>query len=204
MADRNGGVFAPMSDCIASAVAFKCHSSPGRVRKVWDFATVKAWIVCDPLPRLRNYAKYHPTRKLKETEAGVDNLPSVRPSVPSVTKEQIQASPASKKTTKGKEPWRPFADRIYALDTERFKRIAAFINWAKDPKQNYSDKVIANGLEKLEFALKHGYCNGDWWGYAEKLIHKAYVEWQQGDSEREKQANMKFIASTLKAAVKNP
>ena len=60
--DRNGGAVGPLSDSSASAVAFKCHSSAARVRRVWDFALTHGWLVCDPDPRIAKYADYHRSR----------------------------------------------------------------------------------------------------------------------------------------------
>src|SRR5262245_42862750 len=71
IADRNAGMVPPWSDSLATAIGFKCHTVPTKVRQVWDFAHAKAWLVSDPLPRVRNYEKFHPSRKLKDSREGV-------------------------------------------------------------------------------------------------------------------------------------
>lgn len=70
IADRNEGVIVPGSDRVSDpcptafrhTIAWKAHTSPIKVRQVFDWAVAREWIVLDPLPRLRNYAKYHPSR----------------------------------------------------------------------------------------------------------------------------------------------
>lgn len=70
MGNRNAGALPLLSDCSATTVAFKCHSSATRVRLVWDFALTKAWIVCDPTPRLTNYPYGKESREQNESLGG--------------------------------------------------------------------------------------------------------------------------------------
>lgn len=70
IADRNGGELPVLSNPFSRAVAVKCRTSARRVVLVWNWAIAHQWIVCDPTPRVRSYAKFHKTRGTNEIPIG--------------------------------------------------------------------------------------------------------------------------------------
>jgi len=173
-----------------------------QVRLAFDWMANKGWIriesdriiVC-------NYLKYHISRDVKQIPPGkrTVSLPS-EPSEPSLLKDPInplgrpvdKSEPdPEKKPKKGKEPWRPFADKIYQSDKQRFARIPAFINWTR--KKGYSETVVTQGLARLFAALEKGLVVDEWWPYAKKLCEKAYTEEQQGQSSNYKKGGVESL-----------
>lgn len=86
MANRNCGALAPMSDSGATAVAFKCHSSPTKVRLVWDWAVTHRWILVGPESdhgsesswMLRNYPYGQGSRETNKSQPGFETFPYKR------------------------------------------------------------------------------------------------------------------------------
>lgn len=52
------------------SVSGKCQSTVTKVLAVSDFAHSRMWLVSDPIPRVRNYAKYHRTEERKKLPSG--------------------------------------------------------------------------------------------------------------------------------------
>jgi len=152
-----------------------------------------------------NHADFHKSREQKNTEQGnlIGSLPS-EPSEPLKIKDPIdppgrtvdKSEPdPEKKPEKGKEPWRPFADKIYQSDKQRFARIPAFINWTR--KKGYSETVVTQGLARLFAALEKGLVVDEWWPYAKKLCEKAYTEEQQGQSSNYKKGGVESLGQVF-------
>jgi hypothetical protein len=73
------------------------------------------------------------------------------------------------------------ADRIYACDTKKFKRLVVWIKQAQ--KYNYSDPVIIGALLRFEPHAKT--IDKGWYQYLDKIIAKVNADFNMGSSFRE-------------------
>jgi hypothetical protein len=90
--DRNEGRLPELSEATVRQLSIKCNTTQIRVRQVCDWIVTKTWIVCDPSPRLRNWAIYNPLREDKKSHTpSPPTFPPI-PSEPSSPKE-IYAQP---------------------------------------------------------------------------------------------------------------
>jgi hypothetical protein len=102
-ADLRDGVIGPQSDSNARQLAWRSHSTPAKVRKVWDYATEKGWIEVGKEPdRVMvtvNHSKFHKTRGEKKTEEETKEgapLPTFPPTdQPELPKKKIKKEKAS-------------------------------------------------------------------------------------------------------------
>ena len=68
--NRNGGLLPTMSQAFARVVAGMCQVSASTVTKVWQHSLTYSWIVCDPVPRLRNYPYSQKSWDRKKSQPG--------------------------------------------------------------------------------------------------------------------------------------
>lgn len=89
------------------------------------------------------------------------------------------------------------ADRIYACDTKKFKRLVVWIKQAQ--KYNYSDPVIIGALLRFEKHAKS--VDKGWYPYLDKIIDKVNKDFNMGSSVREHERqnwDERELASVLK------
>ena len=73
-------------------------------------------------------------------------------------------------------------DEIYYSDRERFKKIAAWIG--KGRKEGYPEPLLAECLRRChKQSIFHQV--DDWWGYADNVLEKLYLDSNRDASVRE-------------------
>ena len=139
--DRNDGYLPTMSQAYARALAGKCQVSASTVSKVWDHAHKYAWIVSDPIPRVRNYGKYHTTRDANGIPAGKQApSPPNLPNHPNLPKEEKK---------KNKTPQPPLAIPPW-LSQELWQEFKAMRIRTRKPLTPYAEKLALADLAKLK------------------------------------------------------
>ena len=90
------------------------------------------------------------------------------------------------------------ADRIYACDTKKFKRLVVWIKQAQ--KYDYSDPIIIAALLRFE-PYARGVDPKAVWPYLDKIIAKVNADFNMGSSFREHERqnwDERELASVLK------
>ena len=191
--DRNEGQLPALTESSVRQLSIKCNTSQTRVRLVWDFGLTRSWIVCDPVPRLRNYREYNPSREAKKLPLVSPPNPPNPPNLPDPKKEPEPASPEASLDVKKPEPnpektvrkmldpvVKIWADKVYQTDPVRF---ASLIRWIKQAeKEKFENAVIAAALERF---LPYCHTITDWWPYLDKLIYKVKADMSRDRSQSE-------------------
>ena len=69
--------------------------------------------------------------------------------------------------------------------------------WIKTyEKRDYEPEIIASALEMF-WVQEQKTPPVDWWPYLDKVLRKAYVEWQQSQSSRQNQKDKEFLNSLM-------
>lgn len=100
------------------------------------------------------------------------------------------------KLIKGKESWRPFADKIFNYDKKRFVRLIQFITWCY--KQEYSERTITRALGRFWEVIQKKELEGPWWPYLTTLAKNLYIEDKQSESKRMTEEEKLFVQRAIK------
>ncbi len=154
--DRNEGFLPPLSHPLHRQLSIKCNTTVTRVSHVCDWCLTKTWLVCDPVPRIRNYLTYRPTREAKkEMRASPPNSPhtpnttnnhkndSKSLALPQLDPKAIEVSqllsdliyenfpertaPTEAQLTK----WAEEAERIHRIDDHPWDQIVDLLRWSQ-------------------------------------------------------------------------
>jgi len=195
--DRNEGLIPDRSHASLRALSLKCNSTVTRVSLMYDFCQTKTWIVCDPLPRLRNYLNFRPSR---ETKKGLivspPNTPN-SPNPPNLLKNAAQGLVLlEKESGKLNAAIKAAADPIYQSNPEKFARLIA---WIKDKeKRDYPAEVITAVLRLFWQQEQKGKI-AEWWPYINRIFTKEYGRWNEEQAARHKAADSDFVRGLVQA-----
>jgi len=145
---------------------------------------------------VRNWLIYNPRR---EHDSSPPNLPIL--SEPSYPYKISSAEPAVDRFTERKwenldENIKAVADRIYASNPERFKKLITWIKQAQ--KFHYSDPIITEAL--LRFEPRAGEA-ARWYPYLDRIIDKVRADYDKRQSDHEHESRKqgeRELANSLK------